>query len=469
MSLDEPARARVNTAQIDAVLAPRQEEADVVQAGNPFSRDIMWTLAARLLLVASSVGSGLIVARWLGVEGLGAYAVLNVTVGNAVQIGGAGLTAANIYFIARDRQHLKPAATNALVFALIGGGALALVVVALASFAPALFRSVPPRLIAIAAASIPFQLLVLFGLNVFLSLGRVARFNLLDALAQSFLLINAAFALIFAGTGLLMVVSLNTAASAGMGILISWLVYRYVTRHLAKSAWRADARLLLRMMRYGLKFNISMTATMLVFRADVLIVNYFRGGAEAGVYSVASQGGLLLMLLPNVIGTLLFPRVASMRDTSGDLAAVVTRHTAFVMAIVCLLAIPGAFALPLLYGAPFSDAALQLLILLPGVYLIGLEMVLVQHFVGTGLPAAIPAFWVMTLLLNIALNLAVVPAFGARGAALVSTVSYALIFTLVLSYFRAKTLRRFSETLLLRRTELRRLFARLRAAVVTNA
>ena len=424
----------------------------------PFSRDVLSTLAARLLMVASTVGTGMIVARWLGANGLGTYATLNVASGTAIQIGGAGLTAANIYFISRDRRHLKPVFGNAVVFALLGGSGLAIVLIALASFAPAFFSGIPLRFVAITAAVIPFQLLVLFGLNVFLARGRVGTFNLLDAVGQSFLLINAVLVLVIAGAGLVYLLTLNTAVGVGMGVLISWLVYRYVARHQIESTQLTDVHLFKSMVRYGLKFNVSMASTMLVFRIDLLIVNYFRGTAEAGVYSVASQGGLLLMLLPNVIGSLLFPRVASMRDLSGEFTAVVTRHTAFLLAFAVVLAIPGAFVLPYLYGAPFSDAPVQLLILLPGVYLMGLEMVMVQHFVGTGLPAAIPMFWVMTLFFNIALNLMIVPAYGARGASLVSTLSYSLIFALVFIYFRAKTGKRFADTFILRPIELRPLF-----------
>jgi hypothetical protein len=45
------------------------------------------------------------------------------------------------------------------------------------------------------------------------------------------------------------------------------------------------------------------------------------------------------------------------------------------------------------------------LILLPGVYLLGIESVMVQHFSGTGLPLAIPLFWIVTVVCNVALNL----------------------------------------------------------------
>jgi O-antigen/teichoic acid export membrane protein len=126
------------------------------------------------------------------------------------------------------------------------------------------------------------------------------------------------------------------------------------------------------------------------------------------------------------------------------------------------MAVPAAFLLPLLYGNAFRDVPVQLLILLPGVYLVGLESVLVQYFSSTGLPAAIPLFWLMTLLLNVLLNLLFVPTFGARAAAFASTASYALIFLLVVFYFRRKTGNLFSQTFMLRRGELGELFALVR-------
>ena len=47
--------------------------------------------------------------------------------------------------------------------------------------------------------------------------------------------------------------------------------------------------------------------------------------------------------------------------------------------------------------AAFTDATKLLLILLPGVYLMGLESVLVQHFNALGLPRSIPLYWLVTL------------------------------------------------------------------------
>jgi O-antigen/teichoic acid export membrane protein len=134
------------------------------------------------------------------------------------------------------------------------------------------------------------------------------------------------------------------------------------------------------------------------------------------------------------------------------------------MLLICLAAAAGSFALPFVYGARFAEATTQLLILLPGVYLVGLESVLVQHFTGTDLPVSIPWFWILTVAVNLSLNLAFVPAFGARAAAINSTLSYALIFFLVLIYFCRKTGRRPDEIILPRADDLRELLARMRLA-----
>jgi O-antigen/teichoic acid export membrane protein len=423
-----------------------------------FSIHVAWTLLARILMTVNSVVAGIIVARWLGAERLGEFAVINVAVATIVQLSSAGLPSANTYFIAQDKRHLAAVAINSLIFAFIVGGLLALGLWGLATWRPGWFGFIPPRLIGIAAIAIPFQLITLMGLNIFLALGRVERFNLLDLAGQLFVLINAIVALVILHAGLLTLVSLNAGASIAVGLLIAALVGAYGAKLKdGARAWRPDLRLFGRMMRYGVKFHISILAGALIFRADLLVVNHFRGGAEAAVYSIASQVAMMLMLLPGIVATLLFPRIAARQDQTGELTCVVTRHTAFVMLFICLAAAPLSFILPLLYGAAFADVTVQLLILLPGVYLIGLESVLVQHFNALGLPLAIPFFWLVTLMINVALVFALVPSFGARGAALASTISYALIFALIALYFRARTRRRLSEALLLRGAELREL------------
>jgi O-antigen/teichoic acid export membrane protein len=405
-----------------------------------FSRDVVWTLATRLLMIVNSVGAGIIVAHWLGANGVGELAVINVAVTTIVQLGSFGLPSSNTYFIAKDRAHFRAAVVNSLLFATLVGLVLAVALSVVASLRPDWFGNVSPELIRIASISIPFQLVTLIGINILLAIGKIREFNLLDLIAQSFVLVNALVVLVGLSLGLDALVKLNTITAVLVSLVVVVLLVG-AGRKLVQTGWRTDAALLRRMITYGLKFHISVLAGAIIFRADLLIVNHFRGPAEAGVYSVATQFGLLLMLLPSVIATLLFPRVTAEQDAHGETTWLVTRHTALIMLVCCVAAVPASFLLPLVYGAAFSDATTLLLILLPGVYLIGLESVLVQHFSALGLPRAIPIYWLVTLVVNLVLVFALVPQFGAFGAAIASTVSYALIFGLVTFYFLATTRR----------------------------
>jgi O-antigen/teichoic acid export membrane protein len=424
-----------------------------------FISGVALTFATRLLMLAGVFGSGVIIARRLGAEGFGTLAVLNVTVALALQVGSAGLPSANTYFIARDRQTLGPIWANAIVFGLVAGAILALGIMALAWVKPSLLGGVSITLLLLAVVSIPFQLLTLLGLNVLLAMDRIRQLNLFDSLAPAFALLNAIVVLIVLRERLPLLVSFNTAAAIVLSLGLSWYLGRLVKRQAERQAGRPSFQLWKAMLSYGVKFYVSIMAGAIIFRADLLIVNHFRGQAEAGVYAVASQVSFLLLMLPGVIATLLFPRVASSQDQRGEFAVRVTRHTTLMMFALCAAAAIGSFILPFVYGAQFSDATIQLLILLPGVLLVGLESVLVQHFTGTGLPLAIPMFWLITLAVNVGLNLMTVPRFGARGAAVNSTISYALIFFLVAIYFRAKTGRTFTETFLVRNHELRTLLS----------
>lgn len=405
-----------------------------------FSRDVAWTLGTRVLMIVNSVAAGIIVAHWLGANGVGELAVINVAVTTIVQLGSLGLPSSNTYFIARDRAHFRAATVNSFLFAGLGGAVLAVGLSIVASFRPEWFGFVPPHLIRIASVQIPFLLLTLIGLNILLALGKLREFNLLDLVSQSFVLVNALVVLVGLSLGLDALVRLNTATSILVSAVVAVLLV-VAGKKLVETGWRADAALLRRMITYGLKFHISVLAGAIIFRADLLVVNHFRGAGEAGVYSVATQFGMLLMLLPSVIATLLFPRVTAEQDAHGETTWQVTKHTALIMLVCCLAAVPVSFLLPRVYGAAFSDATMLLLILLPGVYLIGLESVLVQHFSALGLPRAIPIYWVVTLVVNLVLVFALVPQFGAYGAAIASTVSYALIFALVAFYFFATTRR----------------------------
>src|SRR5712671_5390951 len=189
-----------------------------IEAGafGSFASGVSLTIATRLLMLVGTVGSSVIVGRWLGPEGLGSLAVLNTTIVLALAMGSLGLTSANTYFIAKDRRTVAPVWANAIVFAMFVGTLVAVVVVMLAKLKPVLFGDVSADLILIAALSIPFQFLLALGLNVLLAMDRIRQLNFMDAMAPALALINAVVVLLILHSRLKMLVSFNTAATVAL-------------------------------------------------------------------------------------------------------------------------------------------------------------------------------------------------------------------------------------------------------------
>src|SRR5437764_3757343 len=229
-----------------------------VEAGafGSFASGVSLTIVTRLLMLLGTVGSSVIVGRWLGPEGLGSLAVLNTTIVLALSIGSLGLTSANTYFIAKDRQTLAPVWANAIVFAMLGGTFVAIVVVTLARLKPALLGDVSFDLILIAALSIPFQFLLTLGLNVQLALDRIRQLNLMDAMAPTLALINAILMLVIFHSKLKTLVAFNTAATVALSAVMLWAIARLIARQKQPAPFRPNGRLFKRTLTYGLKFCI---------------------------------------------------------------------------------------------------------------------------------------------------------------------------------------------------------------------
>jgi len=69
----------------------------------------------------------------------------------------------------------------------------------------------------------------------------------------------------------------------------------------------------------------------------------------------------------------------------------------------------------------------------------------------------LPLFWIAALVLNTVANFLIVPVHGARGAAITSSISYALVFALISFYFHIRTGNRLRDDYVIRGPELRAL------------
>jgi O-antigen/teichoic acid export membrane protein len=194
------------------------------------------------------------------------------------------------------------------------------------------------------------------------------------------------------------------------------------------------------MLAYGLRSYLACFIAFLIIRSDMLLVNYFLGTAEAGVYSVAANLADLLLVFPTAVGTMLFPRISAEPTDRGALTAAACRHTAAFMVLLCVVA--GATAQPvihLLYGKAFGGAVFPFLLLLPGILALSLETIFMNDLAGRGLPPIVLVVPSVGLILNLALNLAFIPRFGLPAAAGSSSLAYGAMLAIAWTAFGRHT------------------------------
>jgi O-antigen/teichoic acid export membrane protein len=186
--------------------------------------------------------------------------------------------------------------------------------------------------------------------------------------------------------------------------------------------------------RLGVRAYPVLLLPYLLIKSDLLILHYFRGSAETGVYSVASQIIDIGLILPATVAGLALPAIV--RDPALVVGRLFRQLLWVLLGCAGLAALFAGPAIRLLFGAPYAGAYVPLLLLLPGFVALALETLLAQYFAAAGFPAFLSRYWLYGVLLNVGLNLILVPRFGLVAAAATSSLGYMVVFLLVLGRFR---------------------------------
>jgi O-antigen/teichoic acid export membrane protein len=132
---------------------------------------------------------------------------------------------------------------------------------------------------------------------------------------------------------------------------------------------------------------LGLTALTALATSDLLVAKLSFPGGQAGDYAAASVGARALLLIPIAVTTVLFPRVATLRDPGRErrhlLAGLVAVGATAVVATVLLWV----FAEPLIdltFGSKYEDAAQWLGPLSIAMSLYSLATVYLYHFLSLG-------------------------------------------------------------------------------------
>jgi O-antigen/teichoic acid export membrane protein len=395
-------------------------------------------------LFAAAVLS-IVLARTIGPSGNGRFALLVTLVGITAMVVSLGLTAGITYEVSRHRwsvtQAFRTTYAAAVVLGLVGliGG--------LAFFAithDTVFRGIPTWVALIALSSLPAALAYQYADSIVLALERYEAYAGLElSHSITLVLIGAGLAIPFGLKGVVVGLPAAALVGAAVGALL-------LTREARRDSVVDSADTLPRALRFGLQTWGANLLQQINYRFDVLILGGVASARDVGVYSVALTLTSVAWVLPQGLQTVLFPRAASLEestlleeggaDESDATVAKAARHGVLLsLPAALLITVLLLIAVPLLYGSKFADTIPLGFILLPGVLLLGVGKVLSSAIAGRGYPRYMLYCGAISSALTLVLYFTLIPAFHEWGAAIGSSFSYGVTALLWLIFFRHVT------------------------------
>lgn len=426
------------------------------------SRNSLITFFSQAAIFLCGIFITTLLARWLGPKGKGQYTLVFFIAYLIGRFSSLGIEAANVFFTGKKKYPRKDIISNSVIISFFLGCILLLLFVLLNS-CPFFRRflivnELEVSYLWVAVITIPFSLLISLLLNILLGEEKIAAYNgirLFQQVIQILFLMLFVFFLKFTLLGAVI------AYAAAVLLTFFMLLSRLPSGTLR---FALNRQLLQESLKYGLKCYLGNLAQFLSYRIDIFFIALFLTPSEVGLYSIAVGFSEKIWLLPQSIATVLFPRISSLTERQADdLTPRITRHAFFVALISGLTFF--LFARPLiifLLGPDFLPSVLPLMILLPGIILLGGAKTISADLAGRGKPEINTYIAFISLFLNVGLNLWMIPKWGIAGAALATTLSYsASAFSQVL-VFKKISRRSLGEILLLRRQDLSEAVAKLK-------
>jgi O-antigen/teichoic acid export membrane protein len=394
-------------------------------------RNSAYLLAAQAPIQAVNAVYIVLLARWLGREAFGVYAAIWTILSFFATLGEQGLALYITRDIAREPDLASNRLSNGLAVGLMLGVASSAAMAVLA-----LLLGYPPSVVGLAALvgialwlRNPWSVLA-GGFNAFQKMG------VSSALMVAMSVTNAVVGLtcLVAGWGLVGVVVGAIVANAATLSLAAWLAHRDLPRISALCVSRSEIR---RLLCASLPFGARALLGIVYFRADVVMLSVLAGFEAAGLYQSAYKVLELAIMLPGALNLALYPVLSALHGGSRDrLRAVFEQQSVYLAAIGLPLA---AFLvwlahplISLLYGAEYESTVPILQWLAVAVLLAYLNAPLISVATSSDFQVEVTVRNMVALVVNIGLNLLLIPPLGGQGAALAMIGSEIVLFVALL-------------------------------------
>jgi len=386
-----------------------------------FFRDFMGVLNSNIVSLVSALLLVVLLTRFLGTEGYGAYNALIVIPLIAVSLTHLGIRGASIYLLGNKKYDENQLVSSVIIILI--GASVAGILLSIAGFYFFSKQAFDFLLIGMVLFVIPLRLTTVYAGGVFYGKDEMRKANELNWMIN---LINLALAAVLVW-GLEQGLTGAVVASLVAHLYVAVVALRMLAGQF-KLRWKIHAHIIKHLLKLGILFSMSFFVLQLNYKIDILLLEQLSTLEEVGLYSLATQIAEQLWQIPLAVSIVLFSRTANNDVKLGHEA--VLPLTRVVLLLVVVIAI-GLFALspwiiPLFFGKAFTSSSFMLQIILPGIVIMSVFRVLSGQIAGLGKPQVTLYIFIPALFINILLNYLWIPAYGGNGAALASDASYIL-------------------------------------------
>jgi len=394
-----------------------------------FLKDSTLTFTQQALSLVLGFAWSVALARSLGKKGMGVYTLTLLFATMTVTLVNWGVPAATIYLVSSKKYDHPSALFNNLMLTLFQSiigilGALAFLFL----FKNRFLGNVDKHYLYWVLIIIPVSLTNLNLRVIFQAVGDFKAFNIV-AISRLFWGVIFLTILFFFQA---VTVSRALWATIAAEMLTFFLILYFLRKHISFSdlRWHLSIAYIKDILNYGWKIYIASIFTFFNYKQDRFLLNAYLSPASVGVYNIGANLGEKLWLLSQSVSTVLFPKIASLKDNEMQrrwITPFISRHiflgTSLAAALLFWIT---PTLIQLFYGDEFVEAAAVLRVILPGVVFLTISRIVSNDISGRGHPGVNTVLSGVSLLINLTANLLLIPRWGVLGAAWASSISYTL-------------------------------------------
>lgn len=379
------------------------------------------SLTANVLAFSVSI----IIARILGPDGKGQLAALLVLPGLMAALADLGVKQAGVFLVSSGEVPAGKALSMVLGLwsALLLPGLL-IAILAVSVVSEWEVRTAP---VVLAALHLPAYIISAYLSGILIGTHHYGSFSRIRVLGPAAFLLAAIILVWWGEMGLTGALVASLVSSIIPPLAATYILHRdYPLRP------GFDLPGLRKVLSLGFRYALGLFFVQLILRSDYIVLAKLAPSEELGFYSLATGLVEQAWVLPGILGPLVFSKVSSSLRLSPDEAGGMGREIDSLAKITLLvalvlttgLALASPFLVRIIYGVAFLDAVPSFFLLIPAVTFFAAFIVLQTHLAGLGKPLLACRALSVPFVLNVGLNLALVPRFGAEAAAISSSLAY---------------------------------------------